>query len=105
IRNAIKSILADDMTKEHDAAAAARKAFLAGMQFPFPVNVVMGPVLAAAAFASVMAFQEGGLVPGVGIGDVQPAMLEPGETVLPKKMSENLSRAANADAGPRPVQI
>ena len=45
MQNAIKAILADDMTKPHDAAAAARKAYLAGMQFPFPVNLVMGPAL------------------------------------------------------------
>src|SRR5579864_2911637 len=95
LQNAIKSILADDMTKEHDAAAAARKAFLAGMHFPFPANLVMGPTLAAAAFASVMAFQGGGLVPGVGIGDIVPAKLEPGETVIPKKMTEQLQRASD----------
>ena len=47
MENAIKSILADDMTKEHDAAAAARKAYLAGMHFPFPANLVMGPALGA----------------------------------------------------------
>lgn len=106
MQNAIKSVLADDFTKEHDAAAAARKAFLAGMQFPFPANVIMAPVLGAAAFASVMAFAGGGLVPGVGIGDVQPAMLEPGETVLPKKMTERLSRSTDSDnSAPRPVQV
>ena len=98
IQNAIKSILADDMTKEHDAAAAARKAFLAGMQLPFPANLVAAPVLGAAAFASVMAFEGGGLVPGVGIGDIQPAMLTPGEAVLPKNMTEKLSRASD-DSG------
>jgi cell division septum initiation protein DivIVA len=105
MQNAIKSILADDMTKEHDAAAAARKAFLAGMHFPFPANIVMGPVLGAAAFASVMAFQEGGLVPGVGIGDIVPAKLEPGETVLPKRMTEQLNRAADSGSDGKPHVI
>jgi hypothetical protein len=47
------------MAKEHEAAAAARQAYLAGMHFPFPANLVMAPVLGAAAFASVMAFEGG----------------------------------------------
>lgn len=96
IQNAIKSMLADDMTKERDAAAAARKAFNAGMQFPFPVNIVMGPTLAAAAFAAVMAFDTGGIVPGVTRGDTVPAMLTPGESVLPRSLTEGLQRAASA---------
>lgn len=94
IQNAIKSILMNDMTKESDAAAAARKAFLAGMHFPFPANIVMGPALGAMAFASVMAFEKGGIVPGVGRGDIVPAMLEPGEGVLTKKVMEGLSNRA-----------
>jgi hypothetical protein len=106
MQNAIKSILADDMTKEHDAAAAARKAFLAGMHFPFPANLVMAPVLGAAAFASVMAFAEGGLVPGVENFDSVNAKLTPGETVLPKQMTERLSRAAgDSDSSARPIAI
>lgn len=97
IQNAIKSMLADDMTKERDAAAAARKGFNAGMSFPFPVNIVMAPVLAAGAFASVMAFQSGTEgVPGVGTGDVVPALLEPGEGVVPKGVMEGLRNMANS---------
>ncbi len=92
IQNAIKSILANDMTKESDAAAAARKAFNAGMHFPFPANIVMAPTLGAAAFASVMAFQEGGVVPGVGRGDVVPAMLEPGEGIVNNSAMAKLNR-------------
>lgn len=91
IQNALKSIMADDMTKEKDAAAAARKMYLAGSQFPFPANIVMGPVLGAAAFASVMAFNTGtDMVPGVGRGDVVPAMLEPGEGVVPGGVMDGL---------------
>jgi len=93
VQNALKSILADDMTKPHDAAAAARKMFVAGTKFPFPLNLVMPEVLGAAAFASVMAFEKGGIVPGIGRGDVIPAMLTPGETVLPQRMTENLNKA------------
>ena len=99
MENAFKSVLANDYTKESDAAAAARKAFLAGMHFPFPVNIVAAPVLAAAAFASVMAFEGGGIVPGVEKGDVVPARLSPGEAVIPKQMTENLSNAARHGDG------
>jgi hypothetical protein len=95
IQNAIKSILAEDMTKEHDAAAAARKAYVSGMSMPPPANVVIAPAWAALAFTSVMAFESGGIVPGVGKGDIQPAMLEPGEGVLSKKQMEKLSHGGD----------
>ena len=94
IQNALKSIMANDMTKESDAAAAARKAFLSGTHFPFPLDIVMPPILGALAFASVMAFEGGGIVPGVGRGDTVPAMLTPGEAVIPKRMTEQLTHAA-----------
>jgi hypothetical protein len=96
MESAIKSVLANDYTKESDAAAAARKAYLAGMKFPWPANIIMGPALGAMAFASVMAFQEGGLVPGVGNGDTVAARLEPGETVLTKKLTEGLTNQARS---------
>jgi hypothetical protein len=94
IENAIKSMLIDDMTKERDAAAAARRMYIAGTKFPFPTNIVMAPLLGAAAFASVMAFEEGGIVPGVGKGDTVPAMLEPGEGVLSNRVMDNLKDAS-----------
>jgi len=96
IQNALMSIMAADMTKEREAAAAARKMFLAGASLPFPANIVAAPVMAAGAFAAVMAFNEGGLVPGVGRGDIVPAMLTPGEAVLPKNMTEMLNNAARS---------
>ena len=102
IENAIKSMLADDMTKERDAAAAARKAFLAGEQtIPGLPGVVLGGAMAAVAFASVMAFNTGGIVPGVGKGDIVPAKLEPGEGVLSNKVMDGLrSVAAGNGSGP-----
>src|SRR5208282_2316220 len=39
-------------------------------------------------------FSAGGVVPGAGIGDTVPAMLEPGEMVLPKNVSQNVQKAA-----------
>ena len=90
IQNAIKSMLADDMTKEKDAAAAARKAFNIGMSMG-PAGIVLGPVFGAAAFAAVMAFEGGtDMVPGVGRGDTVPAMLTPGEGVVPGGVMDGL---------------
>ena len=100
IQNALESILANDMTKESDAAAAARRAFNAGMKLPFPANIVAAPVLGAAAFASVMAFQEGtDSVPGIGRGDKVPAMLEPGEGVVPGGVMDGLRTMAQGGRG------
>lgn len=102
IQNALKTILADDMTKERDAAYAARQGFKAGMHFPFPMDLVMAPALAAGAFTAVMAFEKGGIVPGIGTGDTVPAMLTPGEPVLPKNMADRLNRAMeDGDQGNR----
>ncbi|HEX4032529.1 MAG TPA: hypothetical protein VHX20_19350 [Terracidiphilus sp.] len=95
IQNALKDMEADNMTRERDAAAAARKAFLAGWHFPFPANIIAAPVLAAGAFAAAMAFQDGtDRVPGVGRGDVVPTMLEPGEGVVPGGVMDGLRHVA-----------
>ncbi len=96
LQNAIKSILANDMTKESDAAAAARKAYLSGTEIGGPAGVVLGPLFGAAAFAAVMAFEGGGRVPGIGSGDVVPAMLTPGEGIIPNSMMDNLNQAAKS---------
>jgi hypothetical protein len=95
LQNAIKSILADDMTKERDAAKAARKAYNNGMDMG-PAGVVIAPVWAAAAFATVMAFEGGGVVPGIGRGDVVPAMLSPGEGIVPGGVMDGLSKLARS---------
>jgi len=103
MQQAIKHIEMNMLTKQSDAAAAARKGFNAGLQFPFPANLVMGPVLGAAMYSSVMAFEEGGIVPGVGRGDVVPAMLTPGEGVVPRGVMEglsNMARSGNMGGGP-----
>jgi hypothetical protein len=60
------------------------------------------------AFASQMAFAEGGIVPGVEMGDTVPALLTPGEAVLPKDLTERLSNAArfgNSDGGGGDVHV
>jgi len=96
MQNALMAMMTMDMTKPHEAAAAARSAYLAGMKLPFPANLVAAPVLAGGAFAAVMAFEKGGVVPGVGNGDIVPAMLTPGEGVVPRGVMDGLSNVARS---------
>lgn len=93
MQNAIKSILALNMDKEATAAHAARKAYVWGDDLGGPI---LGAALGAVAFSAVMAYEKGGIVPGAGIGDTVPAMLEPGEAVLPKGLTEGLTNAARS---------
>jgi hypothetical protein len=77
-----------------DARTAAADAFAdAG-------NPILGALEGAAAFASVMAFEKGGIVPGVEKGDVVPARLTPGEAVLPKALVDGLMGAAQSGGAP-----
>src|SRR5260370_26592105 len=102
MQTALKSMMTLDMDKERQAASAARHFFLAGAKFPFPANIVMAPALGAMAFASMMAFQDGGVVPGIGKGDRVPAMLEPGEGVVPAGVMDglrNMARSATMGGG------
>lgn len=101
---AIKSLIMDDFTKERDAAHAARKAFMWAWDNTGPAAPFIAPVMGAAAFAAVMAFQGGtDRVPGVGRGDSVPAMLTPGEGVVPGGVMDGLRKMANGGgfgAGP-----
>lgn len=98
LENAFKSILAMDMTKPHEAAAAARKGWLAGMDFPFPTDLVMAPLLAATGFTSVMAFETGGQVPGV---EPMPILAHGGETVVTRALTEKVEAAEGRGRGGR----
>lgn len=77
------------------AELAAAKAFSAMSHIPV-VGPELGAVAAAAVFAGAMAFEQGGIVPGVGRGDIVPAMLAPGEAILPKALTEHLTNAARS---------
>lgn len=70
-----------------DAKASAVKGWKAGWSFPPPLNIVMAPVLAAAALAGAMAqFEDGtGYVPRTGV-----AMLHEGEAVIPAPTMDEL---------------
>ena len=76
-----------------NAKAAASGAMAAVAKIP-----VVGPALAIPAgammFAAAMAFAEGGTVPGMGNRDNVPAMLTPGEGIVPNSMMDNLNKMA-----------
>jgi hypothetical protein len=96
LENAVKSIMVGKMTQIPDAASAARAAYVAGVQAGGPMAPITGALYAAEAFAAVMAFEGGGIVPGIGRGDIVPAMLTPGESVLPRTLTEGLMSAARS---------
>jgi hypothetical protein len=108
LKNALVDMMTMDMTRERDAAHAARQMFIAGSHLPFPANIVAAPAMGAAAFAAVMAFADGGMVPGVGRGDIVPAMLTPGEHVADKELTDGLRgmvRNGGTGGGHSPVHL
>jgi hypothetical protein len=98
LQNALMLETVDGRKRLSKARTAASEAFEWGWEHGGIAAPVLAPVLGAGAFAAAMAFEEGGIVPGVGRGDIVPAKLTPGEAVIPKQMTERLSRAA--DDGP-----
>jgi hypothetical protein len=90
LQNAIMSALLMDFGKEKDAAHAARKAFNWGWDHGGPAAPILAPAMGAMAFAATMAFNEGGMVPGIGNTDSVRAMLTPGEHVADQKLTEGL---------------
>lgn len=60
---------------------------------PWPVDM-SAPAFGASMMASSLAMEAGGIVPGVGRGDIVPAMLEPGEGVLSNRAMDNLKNAS-----------
>jgi uncharacterized protein YdcH (DUF465 family) len=82
---------AEQLSSAKTAAAGAYKAMA-----PIPyVGPALGAIAAAAVFAGAMAFQDGtDMVPGIGRGDKVPAMLEPGEGVVPGGVMDGLRNVA-----------
>jgi hypothetical protein len=95
IKNSLMVAMGADKEQLANAKKAASSAYATGESMG-PAGVVLGPVFAAAAFAGVMAFADGGVVPGVGNHDTVPAMLTPGEGVVPKGVMEGLSNMAKS---------
>ena len=94
ISNSLKALIATTMHAKDEQLAQAKVwasgAGSAVAKIPF-VGPILAPVAAAAGFLAAMAFEQGGIVPGTGSGDVVPAMLTPGEGVVPKGVMEGLS--------------
>lgn len=106
IQNALKCAEVAMIGKEADAAKAARQAYNIGVSYGGPLGMVLGPTFAAIAFSTVSGFAQGGIVPGVGDTDSVPAMLTPGEGVIPKGVMEALSdRARSAPDGGKHVTV
>lgn len=72
-------------------AGANATASMAGA--PWPVDM-SAPAFGASMMGTAMAFDKGGLVEGLGSVDSVPAMLTPGEAVLPKHLTEMLTQTA-----------
>jgi hypothetical protein len=97
IKNSLMVMMQQDKERLSDARTAAAHAYATGEQIGGPAGVVLGPVFAAAAFAGVMAFNEGtDSVPGIGRMDTVPARLTPGEGVVPGGVMDGLSKVARA---------
>jgi hypothetical protein len=76
-----------------DAKGAAGGAYNAVVDTPI-IGPVLAPIAAATAFAAVMAFDEGGMVP-----QTQMALVHSGEAVLTPQQAENLRSAADEGGG------
>jgi hypothetical protein len=91
IQNSLLVMMQQEKERLSDARKAATSAFATGEKIGGPAGIILGPIFGAAAFAGAMAFQDGGIVPGVGKGDIVPAMLEPGEGVVKKTAMDKLN--------------
>jgi hypothetical protein len=96
IRNSLMVMMQQDKERLGDARKAATSAYATGEKIGGPAGIVLGPVFAAAAFAGVMAFEDGGVVPGMGRGDTVPAMLTPGEGIIPGGIMDNLDKMSRS---------
>ena len=71
------------------AKSAAGAAFFQGI----PGGPAAALALAALTFGmaqTILTMQKGGLVPGSGVGDKVPALLEPGELVIPRDLTSRI---------------
>jgi hypothetical protein len=108
ISNSLKAAIATSLHAK-DAQLAQAKVWASGAgsavsKIPY-VGPILAPIAAAAGFAAAMAF-EGGTdrVPGIERSDVVPAMLTPGEGVVPGGVMDglrNMARNGGFDQGPR----
>jgi hypothetical protein len=96
IQNAIRTVEANLISKESNAQATAVSAYAQGEAIP-GIGFILGPVYAAAAFAGASAYATGtDMVPGIGLGDSVPAVLTPGEGVVPGGVMDGLRAMARS---------
>jgi hypothetical protein len=98
-QNLIQSVLerqnAQRVEQLGNAKAAAGNTYAEVSKWPV-VGPFLAPIAAGGAFAAVMAFNSGtDSVPGVGNRDTVPAMLTPGEGVVPGGVMDGLRQMAN----------
>jgi hypothetical protein len=87
----------EQMLAQKLAAAMGGGASAAASTAAIPIiGPALAPAAGAAMMAEIIALETGGIVPGVGRGDIVPAMLTPGEAVLPKSLTEGLTTAARS---------
>jgi hypothetical protein len=98
IRWGVQDLITKAGMKATASSLAGANAVASMAAAPFPVDLG-APGFGASMMGVAMAFERGGLVPGNGPGDTVPAMLTPGEAVLPKQMTENLTHAARHGNG------
>lgn len=85
---ATESSLAQNAVQKLSAAKTA--AAQAMTTVPFPLDLVVAPIV----FAAAMAFEKGGIVPGPS-GSAMPALVHGGEGILPAKMTTLLMHSAD----------
>ena len=94
IRDMLMQKATGDSEQLDDAKVAASNTYKQVSNWPI-VGPALAPIAAAGAFAGVMAFAEGGIVPGYRDYDSVPAMLTPGEAVLPKGLTDKLTKSSS----------
>ncbi len=95
MQNVLQMIMVRNMDQLSAARVAASDAYAAGVSIGGPFAPVVGALYGAEAFTAVMAFNSGtDGVPGVGRGDTVPAMLTPGEGVVPGGVMDGLRKMA-----------
>ncbi len=101
LEEAIRYGITQELMKVFSAKTAAANAYASTSAIPL-VGPALAPAAAASALSTVMAFAQGGIVPGIGGIDNVPAMLTPGEAVLPRNLTDvllNAARNGGSDGG------